>query len=99
MTLPSHKNYFSDVWAKLHCQRIAPNFITIIMTQEQYNLLKVEFALGTIVKWVEFIFWVFSFFFSIFHHLFWCSLLLSLFYFSLMEELEVIYTLVWMYFN
>ena len=62
MTLPSHKNYFSDVWAKLHCQRIASNFITIIMTQEQYNLLKVEFALGTIVKWVEFIFWVFSFF-------------------------------------
>lgn len=50
MTLPSHKDYFSDVWAKLRCQRIAPNFITIVMAQEQGDLLKVEFALGTIVK-------------------------------------------------
>ena len=99
MTLPSHKNYFSDVWAKLHCQRIAPNFITIIMTQEQYNLLKVEFALGTIVKWVEFIFWVLSFFslYSTMSSGAACCCLC--FTFSLMEELEVIYTLVWMHFN
>lgn len=51
MTLSLHiKPIFQIFWAKLHCQRIAPNFITIIMTQEHYELLKVEFALGTIVK-------------------------------------------------
>lgn len=50
MTLPSYEEHFSDFWVKLHCQRITPNFITIIMTQEQYKLFKVEFALGKIVK-------------------------------------------------